>query len=157
MVQDGFNLLKIGPCLTFTLRQALYGLAHIEEALPDIEHPSHLRETMEVLMIRDPLYWRSHCTGTPEELAYMRHFGLRDRIRYYWSYPKARNAVNQLLHNLNRIIPRPLLEQYLPDILEDLLSAKRKITPETIINFRLHKILKHYREACRTPYKVMTS
>lgn len=146
MVQDRFNLLKIGPCLTFTLRRALYALAHIEEALPDIDHPSHLRQTMEALMIRDPLYWRSHYQGTPEELAYMRHFGLRDRIRYYWARPQAREAVTQLLHNLNRPLPRALLEQYLPD-----LPARKTMgtmRPEAIINFRLQQALMPYRDAC---------
>ena len=146
MVQDRFNLLKIGPCLTFALRQALYALAHIEEALPDIDHPSHLRQTMEALMIRDPLYWRSHYRGTPEELAYMRHFGLRDRIRYYWARPQARGAVTQLLHNLNRPIPRALMEQYLPDLPTE--KAIGTMRPEAIINFRLHIALKPYLDAC---------
>jgi D-tagatose-1,6-bisphosphate aldolase subunit GatZ/KbaZ len=148
MVADRFNLLKIGPCVTFALRQALYALAHIEEALPDIDQPSHLRQTMEAMMIRDPLYWRSHYQGTPEQLAYMRHFGLRDRIRYYWALPQARKAVNQLLHNLNRSIPRALQEQYLPDLPADFLPAGKTMPPEAIINFRLHKILKPYRDAC---------
>lgn len=148
MVADRFNLLKIGPCLTFALRQTLYALAHIEEALPGIEHSSHLRQTMEAIMIQDPLYWRSNDQRTPEELAYIRHFGLRDRIRYYWSHPRARKAVNQLLYNLNRSIPRALMEQYLPDLPENLLPAQKAFMPETAINFRLHKVLKPYRDAC---------
>lgn len=146
MVQDGFNLLKIGPCLTFALCRTLYALAHIEEALPDIAHPSHLRQTMETLMLRDPLYWQSYFQGTPEELAYMRHFGLRDRIRYYWSRPQARKAVTQLLQNLDRPIPRALMEQYLPDLPTE--KAMGRMGPEAIINFRLGLALKPYRDAC---------
>ena len=33
LVQDGFAILKVGPGLTFALREALYGLDHIAAAL----------------------------------------------------------------------------------------------------------------------------
>ncbi len=33
LVADGFAILKVGPALTFALREALYGLDHIAEAL----------------------------------------------------------------------------------------------------------------------------
>ncbi len=123
MVRDHFILIKVGPCLTFTLRETLYALAHIEEALPQAREPSRLPQVMEDLMLRQPQYWRSYHKGSDSQARFLRHFGLRDRMRYYWNYPEARAAVSRLLANLSRPIPRTLLHQYLPDLYSDLTSA----------------------------------
>ena len=74
MVRDHFNLIKIGPCLTFRLREALYALSFIEEALPDPGALSHLQQTMEQLMLANPTHWRKHYRGTAEMLNFLRHF-----------------------------------------------------------------------------------
>ena len=54
MVRDHFTLLKIGPCLTFALREAFFALAHIENELPSLAQPSNLMAVMERLMQARP-------------------------------------------------------------------------------------------------------
>ena len=141
MVQDHFLLLKIGPCLTFAYREALYALADIEAALPDVSIRSNLRQVMEALMIESPSHWRSHYRGSQDDLRFLRHFSLRDRIRYYWHLPAARAAVTRLFDNLSRPVPAALLHQYLPDLWEDLVQAPVPFEPERVVSRRIRRLL----------------
>jgi len=91
LAELGFAFQKVGPALTFAYRQAVY-------ALDALRQPSGvLRATMEELMLSDPKYWQGHYHGDTDSLRRQRHFGLADRIRYYWPQPKAQSAVQQLL------------------------------------------------------------
>jgi D-tagatose-1,6-bisphosphate aldolase subunit GatZ/KbaZ len=152
MVRDHFTLLKIGPCLTFALREALFALAHIEKELPGLPHRSTLMAVMERLMQARPEHWNTHYHGTGQERHYLRRYGLRDRIRYYWPRIEARQACEQLLHNLRRPIPRPLLRQFLPDLAGAIADGTLPPTPEAIIQARIQSALHPYADACRNPY-----
>lgn len=113
LVEDGFVVLKVGPGLTFALREALYGLEAIADTLLGAGGES-LRATMERLMLADPQYWQSHYPGTPEEQRLQRHFSYSDRIRYYWTQAEAVAAVERLLARLEGVaIPQTLVSQYL--------------------------------------------
>jgi D-tagatose-1,6-bisphosphate aldolase subunit GatZ/KbaZ len=147
MIADHFMLLKVGPCLTFALRQALYALADIEAALPGIGVLSGLKQVTETLMRQRPGHWDSYYSGSREDLFFLRHYSLRDRLRYYWSLPDARRAVQRLMDNLHRPIPSALLGQYLPDLFENLSSGDRRIDPEMILEYRVRNALTPYLEA----------
>jgi D-tagatose-bisphosphate aldolase class II non-catalytic subunit len=100
LVQDGFPILKVGPALTFALREALYGLDAIA--------------SMERLMVEKPGNWQAHYHGTPAEQRLLRHFSYSDRIRYYWAEPEAVSAVDELFARLrDRPIPPTLVSQFL--------------------------------------------
>src|SRR4029077_11497261 len=96
LVDDGFAILKVGPGLTFALREALYGLDAIAAELTAIPPEESLERTMERVMLENPAHWRSHYPGTPAEQRLQRHFSYSDRIRYYWPDPRARAAVDRL-------------------------------------------------------------
>ena len=113
LVRDGFAILKVGPALTFALREALYGLDHIAAAL-DGEPPALQEVDGSASCPRTRSHWRKHLHGTPADLRRERHFGYSDRIRYYWPEPAAQAAVDRLLARLHgRRIPEPLVSQYL--------------------------------------------
>ena len=150
MVRDHFTLLKIGPCLTFALREAFFALAHIENELPGLAHPSNLTGVMEQLMQAQPEHWNTHCHGTAQELYYLRRYGLRDRIRYYWFRTEARQACERLLHNLSQPIPYPLLLQFLPDLAGAIAGGSLSPTPEAILQARIQSALHPYADACRS-------
>lgn len=127
LVEDGFAILKVGPGLTFALREALYGLEAIADTLLGAEAEG-LRATMERLMLADPQYWRSHYPGTPDEQRLQRHFSYSDRIRYYWTQAEAMAAVERLLARFEGVaIPETLVSQYLarlyPAVAEGRLAA----------------------------------
>ena len=131
LVADGFAILKVGPGLTFALREALYGLDAIAAELAAPPLGESLAQTMERVMLMDPGHWRSHYPGTPEEQRLQRHFSYSDRIRYYWPHPEAAAAVDRLMNRLGeRDIPETLVSQYLsrlyPSVLDGKISRKAR-------------------------------
>ena len=54
LVRDGFAILKVGPWLTFALREALYGLDCIARALDPAPSDDSLPAAMEALMLKEP-------------------------------------------------------------------------------------------------------
>lgn len=128
LVEDGFAILKVGPGLTFALREALYGLDAIADTLFGPADES-LYATMERLMLVDPQYWASHYPGTPDEQRLQRHFSYSDRIRYYWTQADAVAAVERLLARLEGVaIPEPLVSQYLARLYPEV--ATGRLVPE---------------------------
>lgn len=128
LVNDGFAILKVGPGLTFALREALYGLDAIAAEL-DGEPPA-LESAMEYLMLAEPRHWASHYPGTPGDQRLQRHFSYSDRIRYYWPEPAAQQAVAALLARLdNRQIPQPLVSQHLARLYPALVTGTLSAAP----------------------------
>jgi D-tagatose-1,6-bisphosphate aldolase subunit GatZ/KbaZ len=154
MVRDHFTLLKVGPCLTNAYREALFALAHIETDWLTGKHGvrlSGLREVLETAMLSHPVHWRSHYRGSAADLKFLRHYSFRDRIRYYWDLPLVRQAVDQLLFNLDRPIPRMLLSQYFPDLCPAIQSGELHPVPSSLIQQRIRSALAPYIAACHSP------
>jgi D-tagatose-1,6-bisphosphate aldolase subunit GatZ/KbaZ len=111
LAELGFAFQKIGPALTFAWREAVYALDWLAEAAG--WGPAILRPAMERLMTADPAWWQGHYHGPDLEL--QRHFGLADRIRYYWPRPESQAALAALRDRLaGRHLPAPLLWQAFP-------------------------------------------
>lgn len=114
LVRDGFAILKVGPWLTFALREALYGLSLIADQMVPDPSRENLQAAMERLMLASPGNWRNYYSGTSDEQRLQRHFSFSDRIRYYWQSPGAQHATGAVLAALgDREIPRPLISQYI--------------------------------------------
>ena len=114
LVENGFTILKVGPWLTFALREALYALDGIADVLDGHPPKGRMMSTMERIMQGAPDNWKAYYAGDETELWLQRHFSLSDRIRYYWSDPAARSAVDDLHHRLEgKHIPAPVLSQFL--------------------------------------------
>jgi len=114
LVDDGFAILKVGPWLTFALREAFYGLSHIADILAPDPARESLPAVMERVMLAAPGNWKNYYHGSEAEQRIERHFSYSDRIRYYWPAPAARQATEALMHALcDRDIPLPLISQYL--------------------------------------------
>jgi D-tagatose-1,6-bisphosphate aldolase subunit GatZ/KbaZ len=115
LVRDGFAILKVGPALTFAMREALYGLDHIARERNPSWAGTALEPEMERMMLADPKYWQNYYRGVPEEQRLLRHYSYSDRIRYYWPAEDAKAAVARLLATLDaQAIPEPLISQFLP-------------------------------------------
>jgi D-tagatose-1,6-bisphosphate aldolase subunit GatZ/KbaZ len=113
MVADHFFILKVGPWLTFALREALFLLELAErELLP--KAPSRLRETLQGVMRSDPKHWSKYYGGSPEEVAFKLAFSYSDRARYYLGRKEVLEAEERLFRNLSPKVPEPLVSQYLP-------------------------------------------
>ncbi|MBP7175069.1 MAG: class II D-tagatose-bisphosphate aldolase, non-catalytic subunit [Thermoclostridium sp.] len=118
MVEDGIAILKVGPALTFALREALFALNHIENELfrgrMDIQ-PSRFIEVLEEAMIKSPENWIKHYHGNEEKLWLSRKYSFSDRCRYYLPVPEVTKSLNRMMQNLKTVeIPLSLLSQYMP-------------------------------------------
>ncbi|WP_417818926.1 D-tagatose-bisphosphate aldolase, class II, non-catalytic subunit [Tritonibacter scottomollicae] len=115
LVEGGFSILKVGPWLTFALREALFGLDAVADVLDQTPPKGRLMQAMEAVMQAAPANWAKYYEGTEQEQWLQRHFSLSDRIRYYWPEKDARAAVDDLFNRLNgREIPAPVASQYIP-------------------------------------------
>ena len=115
LVEDGFAILKVGPWLTFTLREGLYALDAIADVLEGHPPRGQLMAVMERVMLESPSNWAKYYTGGSTDLWLQRHFSYSDRIRYYWANMAAQEAVTELRRRLSgRTILQPILGQYMP-------------------------------------------
>ncbi|WP_373356619.1 class II D-tagatose-bisphosphate aldolase non-catalytic subunit [Pseudoroseicyclus sp. CXY001] len=142
LVARHFAILKVGPAVTFALREALYALEAIERELAP-EAPSNLRAVMEAEMLAAPSDWQGHYSGA--EAAWLRHFSWSDRIRYYWARPAAAEAVARLEANLDaRPWPLPLVSQSLPDCAEALARGDLPMRVNDVALARIRAALAPY-------------
>ncbi|MGI6736567.1 MAG: class II D-tagatose-bisphosphate aldolase non-catalytic subunit [Anaerovoracaceae bacterium] len=115
MVEDGIAILKVGPALTYALREALHALSLIEKELIPAGRRADYIETLERAMLADPSRWQSYYSGDERRLRIQRRYSFSDRSRYYTSLPAVRGAMEQLFHNLDAVeIPLMMVHQYLP-------------------------------------------
>lgn len=150
LVQHGFAILKVGPGLTFALREALYALDQIALALDPTWIERSLSTAMERVMLADPRYWQSHYPGTPTEQRLLRHYSYSDRIRYYWPAPDARTAVERLLAELTaRPIPETLISQFLPTLYPRVMEGTVQPVPRELMIEAVRDVLRNYAAACR--------
>ena len=124
LVYDGFAILKVGPGLTFALREALYGLDAIAATLDGTDGHGPLFAAMESLMLEKPGHWRSHYTGSDAEQRLQRHFSYSDRIRYYWPEKEAATAIDALFARLEGDIPETLISQHMARIYPDVVTGR---------------------------------
>jgi D-tagatose-bisphosphate aldolase class II non-catalytic subunit len=149
LVSDGFSILKVGPWLTFALREALYGLDCIADALNPTPREDGLPAAMEALMLKEPQNWRKYYDGTADQLRFQRHFSFSDRIRYYWPHPEAQSAVERLFNRLgDERIPEPLISQYLSALYLEVAEGSLTARPKNLVVGAIQQVLMRYEKAC---------
>jgi D-tagatose 6-phosphate 4-epimerase len=149
LVRDGFAILKVGPWLTFALREALYGLNCIARVLDPASTGNDLPAAMEALMLKEPENWRKYYQGDADELRLQRHFSFSDRIRYYWPHPEAHAAVDRLFAKLrNKLIPEPLISQYLGGLYPEVVNGSLAARPRELVLGAVLQVLRRYDHAC---------
>lgn len=115
MVQDGIAILKVGPALTYGLREALFALSFMEKELVPQEKRAGFIETLERVMLAQPGNWQKHYHGDDKQLALARKYSFSDRARYYIGQPEVAAAIDKLFANLKEYpVPMNMLHQYMP-------------------------------------------
>jgi D-tagatose-1,6-bisphosphate aldolase subunit GatZ/KbaZ len=149
LVDDGFAILKVGPAVTFAMREAFFALARIENELISIAERSRLPEVLEETMLASPADWKGHYHGSAEEQRLLRTFSYSDRIRYYWTVPAVQGAVDKLIANLSSLpIPETLLNAYLPVQYAAVREEKLTGGPLELILHATRASLKPYAQSC---------
>ncbi|MCR4468814.1 D-tagatose-bisphosphate aldolase, class II, non-catalytic subunit [Burkholderia sp. SCN-KJ] len=150
LVRDHFAVLKVGPALTFALREALFALTFIEDALiGDRAQRSQLRDVVDAAMRAQPEHWAPYYRGDETEQRLARQFSYSDRIRYYWLQPAVAAAVEQLFDNLARQpVPETLVAQWLPDVYAACRAGGLAKEPRAWVRHRIRDVIAHYARAC---------
>ena len=152
MVQDHFAILKVGPWLTFALREALFALECIEKEWLHGRKGivlSKLRETLQQAMLDHPEYWKPYYHGDEDYLRFARDFSYSDRCRYYWPRPEIQEAIQRLLRNLQQhSAPMSLLSQFLPAQYQAVRSGEIHNRPVDLIHHKVQGVINIYASAC---------
>ena len=149
LVRDHFAILKVGPGVTFALREALWALDAIErETVPQDQH-ARLRAVMLERMRARPDHWRKYYHSTGSALDQQLQFSLSDRIRYYWPDPAVVAAQGKLFANLRNSPPSlALISQHLPLAYAAVREGGFAIEPAELVMAHIAAVLDTYYGAC---------
>lgn len=151
LVADHFAILKVGPQLTYALREGLFALSYIEEYLVPPEKRSHLRDVCEQTMLEHPSNWQKYYQVPANLALFYRHYSFSDRIRYYWANERVNQAVECMMNNLTAIdIPLPLISQFLPNQYQAVRSGKLANDAQSLVIDKIMQVTDVYSRACQS-------
>jgi D-tagatose-1,6-bisphosphate aldolase subunit GatZ/KbaZ len=149
LVRDHFAILKVGPGLTFALREALWALDAIEREWIDESYRADLRDVVLRRMRAETGYWQRYYHGEGHGLSIDLQYSLSDRIRYYWPDPVIEQARQRLFDNLRENPPPlPLISQFLPHALHALRNGTASRDPLSLAMAHISAALDDYHHAC---------
>lgn len=146
MVRDGIGILKVGPELTFRLREALLNLDLIAKDL-GMNDGEDFKEAVLACMQENPEYWVKYYKGTDWEIQYKKLFSYSDRIRYYLPMKKVSDAIERTI-KLVGMIPEGILSQYFPIQYNRYMEGKIKADAQNIIIDYIRHSCHKYAIAC---------
>jgi D-tagatose-1,6-bisphosphate aldolase subunit GatZ/KbaZ len=115
LVRDHFAILKVGPGVTFALREALWALDAIEREWIETGSVSNFRNVALARVKADPRHWAKYYHARGAALDFELQYSLSDRIRYYWTDPEIARAQDTMFRNLTQSPPpAALISQHLP-------------------------------------------
>lgn len=148
MADDGIAILKVGPALTFALREALFALNYIENEMfrgGSGMQPSRFIEALDAAMTRNPEYWKKYYRGNGDHIRFSMKYSLSDRCRYYLPFTEVRDAMERLICNLNKCgIPLTLVSQFMPEQYRKIRNGILKNDAESLIKDRIGQVLDDY-------------
>jgi D-tagatose-1,6-bisphosphate aldolase subunit GatZ/KbaZ len=146
LVRDGVAILKVGPALSFALREGLFLLEAVEEITTPTASRSCFKKTLLAEMDESRRYWEKYYTGTPEEVEFKKLYSYSDRCRYYLPGKKVQNAVERLLGIPP--VPPALLSQFFPAQYRRFMAGKLRNDPLSLICDRIGDVCNDYACAC---------
>lgn len=152
MVEDGIAILKVGPALTFALREALFALENIEKELYSGTgvHLSDFRAVLETAMLKEPKFWEKYFHEDGAALRFSRAYSFSDRARYYLPKEEVHAAVERLMKNLSaHEIPLSLISQYLPLQYRRVQDGLIDLSPVSLVLDRIGDRINTYEYATR--------
>ena len=147
LIEDGVGILKVGPGLTYAMREALFALANIETAVyhGKEEALSNFIDVLEEAMMEDPKNWKKHYHGDDNALWFKRKYSFSDRSRYYMPNPKVTAAKDKLIANLRKSgIPLSVLSQFMPIQYTKVREGHLENDPEALIKDRIVNTIDEY-------------
>ncbi|HIC7214346.1 TPA: class II D-tagatose-bisphosphate aldolase non-catalytic subunit, partial [Burkholderia stabilis] len=146
LARDHFAILKVGPGVTFAMRETLWALAAIEREW--LGGDDGFIETVLGVMRSEPTHWRDYYAAGAHldlDLAY----SLSDRIRYYWAHPAVQRACAGLLARLDASPPPlTLVSQHLPRQYEAVREGRLPLRTGALLQDGTAEAVRPYLHAC---------
>lgn len=150
MVEDGVAILKVGPALTFALREGLLAIENIERELLSgcsLIKLSEFSKTLDEVMEKNPAYWESYYNGSECEKRIARKYSLSDRCRYYLGVDEVEKSIERLVGNLKSVeIPLTLISQYIPQQYNNIREGKISNNVENLIKDKVRNVIDTYQQ-----------
>lgn len=149
LVRDHFAILKVGPGVTFALREALWALDAIEAETVAPERRASLRALTTERMRAEPKNWQKYYHAQGAALEQQLQYSLSDRIRYYWPDAQITAAQERLFANLRDAVPPlALVSQYLPLAYAAVRAGRASLDPAELVMAHVAATLDAYHGAC---------
>lgn len=149
LVADHWAILKVGPGLTFALREALFALAAVEAEIVPADERSNLPEVVDEVMVGRPGWWQGYYEGDDAAQRVARRYSYSDRLRYYWPDPQVAAAVERLVRNLRAYPPPlPLISAHLPGPYARVRAGALDPDPIALALDHVRGVLRAYSTAC---------
>jgi len=149
LVKGHFAILKVGPWLTFALREACWALDLIEQEWLELDQRANLKTTLLSEMANKPVFWEKYYSGDTKQQKFDCQYSLSDRIRYYWPSHSVEQALAKLIDNLDKTPPPlTLLSQYLPNQFKAVMAKELDVSTQELIFHKISEVLEQYSAAC---------
>ena len=150
MAEDGIAILKVGPALTYGLREALFALSCMEAELVPPQEGAWFPEVLEQAMLEKPDNWQKHYHGDAKATWLARRYSFSDRARYYINLPGVQAAIDKLFDNLTRYdIPMNMLHQYMPRQFDAVRSGEIEKNPRALALYGIMLFMQDYEYATK--------
>lgn len=155
MVEDGIAILKVGPALTFSLREGLFALSRMERELVNEKDRANFMEVMEETMLKNPGNWKKHYHGSEQELGLKRKYSFSDRCRYYFAQPEMKAAIEKLFENMSKVeIPLSMLRQFMPQQYIKVRDGVLSMDPRELVEDCVIHLIEDYNYATKLNYMI---
>lgn len=149
LVKGHFAILKVGPWLTYALREACWALDLIEQEWIEPASRANLKQTLLQAMQDNPIYWKKYYSADAKTQMLDCQYSLSDRIRYYWPQPEVSASLEKLIKNLdNNKPPLTLISQYMPNQYRAIVDGEIGRGIEELIFHKISEVLAQYSAAC---------
>ena len=149
MVEDGVSILKVGPAVTYALREGLFSLSLIEKELIKNENErANFIEVLENEMINNPKDWEKYYQGDGLEKELQRKYSFSDRSRYYLSLKEINESIDKLFENIDSFdIPMGIIKQYCPNAYSKIRLKQTKKDAQNIVKSNIYDVIDDYNYA----------
>lgn len=153
MVEDGIGILKVGPALTYAVREGLFALSMMEKELIPEEKWANFIEVMEEVMVENPKDWEKYYHGDEDQKKLLRKYSFSDRCRYYFHDERLEKAQEKLFNNFKDVeIPLVMLHQYMPLQYIKVRDGSLKNDPRELVKDYVVNIIDDYNYAVKINY-----
>lgn len=146
MVEDGVAILKVGPAVTYALREGLFSLSLIEkELIKDYDKRANFIDVLEDSMLKNPKDWEKYYAGSELEKEIARKYSFSDRSRYYMAQKEINSSIDKLFENLDSLdISLGMIKQYLPDAYIKIRKENMSKSAENLVKSHVKDVINDY-------------